>query len=143
MSEANQMPITIEKTRLNLWNIVSIFIGIAVTAFGWGVTYTKMDAADNAAKLEIAKVANDVNSLLAQFPTLQFNQTRTAEQLGEARQSLIEANKRIDRVVESFGTKLDEISDKVNKIATTVEVLSSQQRNSQPQRTRFRIPIKP
>jgi hypothetical protein len=35
------------------------------------------------------------------------------------------SNKRIDRVVQSFGGKLDKVLDTINKIATRVEVLSS------------------
>lgn len=53
-----------------------------------------------------------------------------------------ETNKRIDRVVESFGGKLDTVLDTMNKIATRVEVLGSKLDDAnKTDKTIYRTPI--
>ena len=66
----------------------------------------------------------------------------SAAHLGRA--SFIETNKRTDRVVESFGGKLDTVIDNVNKVATQVQVLSSKLDDVQGKaadKTIFRTPV--
>lgn len=135
MTKADEMPITVNKT-INVWSVVPTLLGMIITAFGWGVTYNSMTTADATAKASIENVASDVKEISAQLPRLQYDMVRQIEASAENKAGIVEANKRIDRVVESFGGTLDAIKDSVNKIATRVEVISTQI-GDKPQRTRF------
>ncbi len=131
------MPITVNKA-INIWSIIPTLVALLVTAFGWGVTYNTMTTADAVAKLGLESVASDVKLINSQLPPLQFSMTQSMNQIAENKSSIVEVNKRVDRVVESFGDKLDTIGVNVNKIATRVEVLSTQM-GERPQRTRFPV----
>lgn len=123
------MPVTIEKARLNIWNIASIFLGIAVTAFGWGITYSSMNSADAEAVRQINFVTSEIKDIKQQLPAitqLQYQMTTTAGMASENKKAIEEANKRLDRVVESLGGKLDIIVDRLNIVASDVKVLTAQ-----------------
>lgn len=135
------MPVTIEKARLNIWNLAGFVIGIAVTAFGWGITYNSMTNADAIAVQQITLVQSEIKDIKAQLPTitqLQFQMTTTSSLASENKAAIEEANKRVDRVVESFGGKLDKLVEQVSNVAADVKVLTSQQR-SRAQPTSFKL----
>lgn len=133
------MPIVLEKARLNLWNVVGFAVGISVTSFGWGVTYMKMDGAIASIRAEAASVKIDakqtkddnarsfiaIESKLAPITSLQFQAARALEQVAEQKSANDETNKRIDRVVDSFNSKMDTLIGGVNSLNVKVEVLSS------------------
>lgn len=126
------MPVTIEKARLNIWNLGGFMVGIVVTAFGWGVTYNVMVSSDAEAKRRIEYATDEIKDIKAQLPAitqLQFQMTTTTQVASENKNAIDETNKRIDRVVESFGGKLDKLVEQVNNVAADVKVLTSQQRN--------------
>lgn len=123
------MPVTIEKARLNIWNLGGFVIGIAVTAFGWGVTYNQSVNANAEAVRQINFVTAEIKDIKTQLPAitqLQFQMTTTTQMAAENKKAVEETNKRVDRVVESFGNKLDTIADKLNILASDVKVLTSQ-----------------
>ena len=135
------MPVTIEKARLNIWNLAGFVIGIAVTAFGWGITYNSMTNADAIAVQQITSVQSEIKDIKAQLPAitqLQFQMTTTSSLASENKAAIEEANKRVDRVVESFGGKLDKLVEQVSNVAADVKVLTSQQR-SRAQPTSFKL----
>lgn len=126
------MPVTIEKARLNIWNLGGFMVGIVVTAFGWGVTYNMMVSSDAEAKRRIEYATDEIKDIKAQLPAitqLQFQMTTTTQLASENKKAIDETNKRIDRVVESFGGKLDKLVEQVSNVAADVKVLTSQQRN--------------
>lgn len=134
------MPITVEKARVNLWNLLSFFIGIAVTSFGWGITYNQMTNNAENAKTEIAELSKTVNSIQEQMPEirqLQFQVGRTGELIADNRANISATNARIDRIAESLTTKLDTVIETVNKIATRVEVIATRVQQDNPQRTNY------
>lgn len=147
MSEEINMPITLEKARVNMWNIVGFMVGIAVTAFGWGITYNSMTTANAAAVQEIGKLSADVKDIQLQMPQiaqLQFQSLQSTNKIVENKATSDEQNKatnaRMDRFVETFGGKLDTMTDSLNKLVTRVEVLSSRIGDgSDAKRTRFTI----
>ena len=126
------MPVTIEKARLNIWNLGGFMVGIVVTAFGWGVTYNMMVSSDAEAKRRIEYATDEIKDIKAQLPAitqLQFQMTTTTQVASENKKAIDETSKRIDRVVESFGGKLDKLVEQVSNVAADVKVLTSQQRN--------------
>ncbi|RUW55603.1 hypothetical protein EOA32_00870 [Mesorhizobium sp. M1A.F.Ca.ET.072.01.1.1] len=146
------MPITLEKARLNLWNVVGFAVGIAVTAFGWGITYNSVVTANAAAAKDIASLRDDVKDIQLQMPQiaqLQFQVTANAQQIAQnkaaADEQIKAANARMDRFVETVGGKMDLMTDSLNKLVTRVEVLSNRVGdnggNADPKRTRFMLPI--
>lgn len=137
---ADMKTVTLETARLNVWNVAGFGIGIAVTAFGWGIVYNTMQNADEKAMDQVKFVNEEIKDIKAALPAitqLQFQMTTTSQLASENKKAIEETAKRIDRVVESFGGKLDTVIDKMNKIATSVEVLASQSKEK-PQPTYLR-----
>jgi uncharacterized phage infection (PIP) family protein YhgE len=102
--------------------------GLAVTAFGWGVVYNEMTTADQLSSRAIAGLESDLKAIRTQLPQidqLQFQQQRANEQIAETKAATVETNRRVDRLVEQFGDKLDTIVDAVGKLSTRVEVLTT------------------
>lgn len=135
------MPVTIEKARLNIWNLAGFVIGIAVTAFGWGITYNSMTNADAENRRIVQAATEEIKDIKAQLPAitqLQFQMTTTSQLTSENKKAIEATNERIGRVVDSFGGKLDNVIDKLNVVASDVKVLTSQQR-SRAQPTSFKL----
>lgn len=123
------MPIQLEKARLNLFNLAGFAIVGITTAFGWGIIYNRMTTANETAAAQIASVRNDLTTISSQLPqlnALQFQMTRVLELIAEQKSGLQDNNNRIDRIVESFGGKLDAIGANINTLTTRVEVLATQ-----------------
>lgn len=129
MSEGiGSMPITIEKARLNIWNLGGFIAGIIVTAFGWGVTYSSTSEANARTQRDVITIINEVKDIRLQLPqinALQFQMSRATDAISENKAKIVATNDRVDRVVESFGGKLDSISEKINKLSINIEVLNS------------------
>lgn len=135
------MPVTLEKARVNIFNIVGFGVVLVSSGVTWGILYNSMNNADDNAVRAITSLSKQVDELKGQMPQLQLMQaqiTRAMELNAENKTGVAETNKRVDRVVESFGGKLDGLVDGVNKIATRVEVLSSQMQD-RTQKTQFPI----
>lgn len=158
------MHIEVEKPRINPAHFIAIIGGIAINAFILGGVWVNLgnsidgiDGKYDELSLRLDKEATDrkerlrdyqvtmtgVNSQISQIPALQFKQEQQSQFAAENKAGLAETNKRIDRVVESFGGKLDTVIDTINKIATRVEVLSSKldDANGKSDRTVFRTPV--
>lgn len=133
--KADNMPFVIEKARLNIWNLAGFVIGIAVTAFGWGITYNNVMSASAEARASIVKITEDIKDIRLQIPAiaqLQFQSSRMTDSIAENRTNIKAVNERVDRIVESFGAKLDAIIDNQNRVATKVEVLSAMMGTDKP-----------
>lgn len=144
-------------------------VTIAVQSFALGVGYWDLkEGQDNAAtKTELQAVANDVEEMeryrvsrsastdrqfdqlrVAVEPIngLRFVQEQTAREVAEQKNQLVETNKRVDRMVELLGGKLDSLNDSVNTIKSDVRLLSSKLddqngRNATPRRTKWSVPM--
>lgn len=128
------MPITVNKT-VNIWSVGVGLIGLFVAVFGWGVVYSSMVAADANNKAANESVANELKLIAAQLPEIKYDIRATANQATENKAAITEANKRMDRIVDSIGGKIDNLTETVNKLVTSVAVLT----DAKPQRTRFQI----
>lgn len=158
------MSIRVETWRVNLWNILVIAGGIAVNAslagYIWNDTQrdirdvkSHIDAVDARFVSEASdrkeRLRNYQDTLtgmqkdIAQIQPLSYQTTRAIEAAAENKKGVENVNTRIDRVVESFGGKLDSVIESVNKISTQVQVLSSKLDDMQgkSERTTFRMPI--
>lgn len=121
------MPVTIEKARLNIWNLGGFIIGIVVTAFGWGVTYSTMNTADAETRRAVQAATEEIKDIKAQLPAitqLQFQMTTTSQLASENKKAIEATNERIERVVDTFGDKLDTVIDRINVVASDVKVLT-------------------
>lgn len=157
------MPIRLETMRVNLWNIVVIAASIAVNAslagYIWNDTQrdirdvkSHIDAVDTRFATEASDrkdrlkdyqaTLNGMQKDIAQIQPLSFQTTRALEAAAENKKATEATNDRIDRVVESFGGKLDTVIENVNKVATQVQVLSSKLDDMQgkTQHTDFTLP---
>ncbi|WP_143535320.1 hypothetical protein [Rhizobium sp. N122] len=158
------MNIEIEKPKINPAHFIAIVGGVAINAFALGGVWVSLgntiddlkktqteladrferEAVDRKDRQRAYQLSMDgMNTQIGQIAPLQFQQSRIIEQLSENKTAVSETNKRIDRVVESFGGKLDTAIDSINKVATRVEVLSSKLDDMQEKssKTLFRTPI--
>ncbi|KAA0689475.1 hypothetical protein DTW90_31815 [Neorhizobium sp. P12A] len=88
----------------------------------------RFDVEAEAPKDRLKGYQDSISSLqqqVAQIPPISFQVTRAIEATAENKKGIDAANDRIDRVVESFGGKLDNVIDTINKVSTQVQVLSS------------------
>ena len=155
--EDGVMPVKLETARVNLWNIIIIAGSIAANAawagYIWNNTQRDIQQVkervdqESVDRKDSAKSNQDTLAVMqqqiAQIAPLSFQTTRALETAAENKKGIEAANTRIDRVVESFGGKLDTVIDNVAKISTQVQVLSSKLDDMQGKsdKTTFRMPI--
>jgi hypothetical protein len=127
-----------------------LFVGMIVTATGWGITYADMRNDNFRLQAQISDMNKryddsfkDISQQIAQIAPLTFQSTRALEGVAENKKAIEASNARIDRVVESFGGKLDTAIESINKVATRVEVLSSKLDDIQgrPNKTLWNTPV--
>lgn len=153
------------------WNfntLVTATVGslaIVATAVGWGVNWNSIQANDRELNREIVRINErfiadealrreriadfntrfrEVQSQLAIIPSLSYGIEQAKAMAIENAQRIEEADKRTDRVVDSFGGKLDTVIDGLNKTVTRVEVLGSKVddlKRSSGGQTTYRMPI--
>lgn len=123
-------PVVLEKTKLNVWTIGGLIIAIVINAFSLGVAYTKMDNQLTSTRVELDKLREQVSTITS----LQYQITRNVELSTENKLSIETTNKRVDRFIEQFGGKIETFSDKINRLVTSIEVLSTQYSMSEPKK---------
>lgn len=157
------MPIRLETMRLNLWVALGILASIAVNSslagYIWNDTQrdirdvkSHIDAVDTRFVTEASDRKDRLKDYqatltsmqhdIAQIQPLSFQTTRALEAAAENKKATEATNDRIDRVVESFGGKLDSVLDNVAKLSTQVQVLGSKLDDMQgkSQHTEFTLP---
>jgi peptidoglycan hydrolase CwlO-like protein len=117
-----EMSIMIEKSRINLWTLGGLAMAVVVNSFGLGVLYNRMTNNDDYSKAQITFISNQLSIL----PDLQYAVKRANEKIDENRSNLEKTNKRTDEIVSSFAGKLDSMAININRVATQIEVLSTQ-----------------
>ena len=155
------MPVVIEKARLNIWNLGGFVLGIAVTAFGWGITYNTMDTAIDNLKTQLTtetQSRKDRNSAtdirleriedkIPQFDMIALQIQRLTEMTASNTKAIEATNERMTRVVESQAGKFDAIIGKLGELTTEIRVVQAQLKEQQDplRRTRFpfNIPAQP
>lgn len=158
------MHIEIEKPRLNPVHFIAIVVAGMVNAAGIGVVWANLnntvdglkqtqreladrfdrEALDRKERQKIYQTTMDgMNTQIGQIAPLQYQQSQMLEKVSENKTSIAETNKRVDRVVELFGGKLDTVLETINKLATRVEVLSSKidDASGKTDKSMFRTPI--
>lgn len=152
------------------WNFNTLVTAFGVcatviaTAIGWGVNWNTIQNNDEKLTEEIVRIhekfnaeeavrreriadfnsrIRDVQTQLAVIPSLSYGIEQAKAMAIENAQKIEEANKRTDRVVDSFGGKLDTVIDGLNKTVTRVEVLGSKVDDLKRSggQTSYRMPI--
>lgn len=155
--EDSAMPVKLETARVNLWNIIIIAGSIAANAAWAGYIWNNTQRDIQQVKERLDQESQDrkessksnqdtlavMQQQIAQIPPISFQTTRALEATAENKKGIEAANARIDRVVESFGGKLDTAIDNINKVATQVQVLSSKLDDMQGRadKTIFKMPV--
>ncbi len=120
--------IQLEKARLNVWNIGGLAVVLVVQSFALGITYARLDS--RIAQGETYRVTRatstdaqfaSLNQRLQPFDTALFrlNSLETVVKINDDN-----VNERIDRIVESLGLKLDNLTETTNGLRTDVKLLS-------------------
>lgn len=140
------MQIEIEKPRLNPVHFIAIVGTGVVNAFFVGGIWVSLnrDIADIRSAQERTQKAIDITGQqVSQIPPLSFQTTRALEAAAENKKAVEATNERVDRVIDTFGRKLDTAIDSINKVGTQVQVLSSKFEDIQgkSEKTFFRTPV--
>jgi len=156
--EVANMPITIEKARLNIWNLGGFVVVLVVTAFGWGITFNSMTTSIENVKDQVAAETQarkedgsqkdaKLYSIEQKIPTidrLDDKITRLGELIAQQAKANEEVNKRLDRVIEAQNGKLDTIITRQSEQSADIKVIQSQLGGTRvPQRTRFPYVLNP
>lgn len=120
--------------RINVWSVITTMLtgacsAVAVTWYvsGWyTTTNNKIDILSNRVQtLDDRAKARDAQTDI-NFKGIDETLGDLPYRVGLSEKAVEEANKRIDRVVDSFGGKLDKVLENQGKTDIKVEVLSSQ-----------------
>jgi len=146
--EEPEMPVVIEKTRVNLFNLG----GFVSVVFGIGVVWATTSGDVKTAQRDISDVQKAVQEirdnqvLRAQIadrnnqksegtlnivPQLQFNQENQQRQIEALQKSIEATNVKVDRFMELLNAKLDTIGENVNGLRVDVRVLSASGRKTE------------
>lgn len=139
-----------ETTRVNFWHLGAIAASLVTnTALVVGVYYTLTNN-DGRAQDQLATLSTRVERLeprlttiegkIPQFEVIGMQIQRLTEISAQNAKSVDEANKRMDRIVDSLNNKLDVVVKGVADLTTEVRVVQSLQRQQNgADRTRFPI----
>lgn len=160
------MPVTLEKARLNVWNLGGFVITAVVTAFAWGTNYsTTINGLENVRqenadlKQQISFESNlrkedgaqkdaklyAIEQKIPEIQRLDDKITRLTELIAQQAKANEEVNKRLDRVIEAQNGKLDTIITRQSEQSADIKVIQSQLSSNPriPQRTRFPYVLNP
>ena len=140
------MQIEIEKPRLNPVHFIAIIGAGFMNAFAIGGVWVSLnrDIADLRSSQDRTQKALDTTAQqVSQMPSLTFQTARALEAAAENKKATEATNERIDRVIDTFGRKLDTAIDSINKVGTQVQVLSSKFEDAQgkSEKTSFRTSV--
>ncbi|NTG19991.1 hypothetical protein G6K93_05680 [Agrobacterium rhizogenes] len=140
------MQIEIEKPKINPVHFAAIIGGAVLNAFFVGGVWVSLnrDIADiRSAQDRTQKAVDNTQQQVSQIPPLSFQTTRALEATAENKKGIEATNERVDRVIDTFGRKLDTAIDSINKVGTQVQVLSSKLEDMQgrSEKTFFRTPV--
>lgn len=143
MGEDTAVSIVIEKTRVNAWNLGGLLVVAIGQAFALGVVYTKIDAriAEGERYRVTRSTSTDKNfdelkAKVANLPNVEYRLVQAETTIAKNNEAM---NARIDRIVESFGGKLDKLAEDVAAVRTDVRVLSGKVEPLIPQRTQLSL----
>lgn len=132
--------IKFETARINTWHIGAIFIGIVSNAVAVAVIWTNLarDVNDLKARIDLTDASiTTLNNAIQPLSTFVFR-------LGQLETRTVESDKRLDRVVETLGAKIDAIGEGVNTLRTDVKALTVKiDLSNGESRTRFNVRPRP
>jgi hypothetical protein len=140
--EEPEMPVVIEKTRVNLFNAG----GFVVMVFGlgtvWATTTIDVKTANDGLKATQAAVQEirdnqvlraqitdrnnqETKTTLTAVPQLQFNYEQQQKELADLKKAQEATNAKVERFIELLNAKLDTINDSVNGLRVDVRVMAA------------------
>lgn len=135
--EVTGMPITLEKSRLNLFNATGFILGvIAQVVIGTAIWVNlNRDVAEiRQSQIERGALADrnneEIRAQIAPVPQMKFQQDQQAAQIADLKTQVIDMNKRFDRMIELVSGKLDSLGENLNNLRTDVKVLAQEVRSN-------------
>lgn len=144
MTTEQGMHIKVEKPSINPIQALMLTGGLIVNVAAIGITYANYtrDIRDVQTKTEkLGEQVTQLSNQWQQISIIQFQQNRLSEQVSESKASISDTNRKFDKMVESFGTKLDSLVDGLNVLRADVKVLGTRLDNIPGARTRYSTPI--
>lgn len=143
--------IKFETARINTWHIGAIFIGIVSNAVAVAVIWTNLarDVNDLKARIDLTdadrtKRAVSVDASITTLNNAIQPLSTFVFRLGQLETRTVESDKRLDRVVETLGAKIDAIGEGVNTLRTDVKALTVKiDLSNGESRTRFNVRPRP
>lgn len=129
------MPVVYEKGRVNVFNaagFVFVLLAQAVTATTLWVNLSRDVQDVRETQTERAAIADKFNesvrTQLSPIPALNYQQSRQAEQIEDLKQSVVDTNKRFDKLVDMVSAKLDLLTSSVSDVRADLRVLTQEVR---------------
>lgn len=126
------MPIELEKTRVNLFNVAGFIAMVFSSGMIWASTQSEIsDAKKGIAEVRQTQVERAISSdrSYVNIADLQYGQKQQARELEEMNRRIEATNVRVDKFIELINGKLDDIGGKVNDIRIDVGVISGRNFN--------------
>jgi hypothetical protein len=140
--EEPEMPIVVEKTRVNAFNAGGFIVMVFVAGGTWWATQNGVETAQRDVKLVQAAVQEirdnqvlraqitdrnnqDTKATLTAVPQLQFNYEQQQKELADLKKAQEATNAKVERFIELLNAKLDTINDSVNGLRVDVRVMAA------------------
>lgn len=140
--EEPEMPIVVEKTRVNAFNAGGFLVMVFVAGGTWWATQNGVETAQREVKATQAAVQEirdnqvlraqitdrnnqDTKATLSAVPQLQFSQAQQAQEIADLKKSIEATNIKVDRFMELLNAKLDTIGENINGLRVDVRVLGA------------------
>lgn len=114
-----------QRQKINIWVMVATVGGLLLNAAIAGGLWANLTKDVTTLQKQVGDIQTDLGATKIQIPALKFTEEQIKTEADENKLSIAAENLRIDKVTDTFGTKLDSLIESLNKVATQVEVLSS------------------
>jgi HAMP domain-containing protein len=136
------MPLIVEKTRLNAWNVGGLLVVMATQLIGGTLVWNNLTR--DVKEIHDVQLLQDqltsqrfqgIEQRIAPIPSVVFAQVQQDKEIADLKQQ-------VAMMVQKFGDKLDNINDSINSVRTEVRVLAQEVRNTateKPHPTAFKV----
>lgn len=135
--EVIQMPITVEKGRINIFNALWFVLGVmSQVAIGTAIyvnlnrDVAEIRQAQQEGRATAERSTAELKAQVAPVPQMKFLQDQQADQITDLKTQVSDMNKRFDRMIELVSGKLDGLGENLNNLRTDVKVLAQEVRNN-------------
>jgi ABC-type phosphate transport system auxiliary subunit len=136
--EEPEMPIVLEKGRLNVFNAIGMTIAVLAQVVVGAAVWVNLTRDVDDAQKAITEVresqvqrASISDKSYEKISDLQYGQKQQAKELQELKDSIAATNVRVDKFIELINGKLDGISENINGLRIDVRVMGASNKKAE------------